>query len=124
MPPVPRLLAVAAALGAGLLGGCRDEPRSVFSRDGTVEFVLDEYRLDPAVVSVPAGAITFRARNAGILTHNVRVVRVRSPIAGTRTLRPGAAGRTTFELARGDYKLVCTIANHDVLGMRGRLRVR
>ena len=40
------------------------------------------------------------------------------------TLLPGDSGTGSADLERGDYKMLCTVANHEELGMSGRLVVR
>jgi uncharacterized cupredoxin-like copper-binding protein len=65
------------------------------------------------------------------LAHNLRVERTPDdpdvepePLATTPTAMPGATVRVTVRLAPGTYRLRCTLANHDDLGMTGTLVVR
>jgi uncharacterized cupredoxin-like copper-binding protein len=110
------------------LPGCGEEP--VRATDGTLEVTLDEYRITPTKVVAPAGELRIVARNDGRLNHNLRVEIPReSPgkrertIGGTPTARPGTTVSGTVRLAPGTYRLACTIANHDDLGMWGELEV-
>ena len=45
-------------------------------------------------------------------------------LGGTRSTQPGESASMTFEnLEPGEYRLACTIANHDDLGQYGTLVV-
>jgi plastocyanin len=124
------LLATVAAC-AGALAACGSDPPYVAAGDRTVSLRLDEYRILPQRVTVPAGRIRIVARNTGRLTHNVAVVQFDRPLgedeekqyARTRTAHPGDVVRTSVTLRPGKYRLVCTIANHDNLGQYGELKV-
>lgn len=114
--------AILAALAA-TLAGCGEQPATrVEGR--TLRMSLEEYRFVPQVVRAQAGRLTIVARNRGVLAHNVGVGRGRFVRASTPTLHPGESGSVTVTLERGDYRLVCTVGNHDDLGMYGTLIVR
>ena len=119
-----------AALGAGL-AGCGDD--DVFRTDRPIlRMKLDEYRIVPQDVKVRPGRLRIVATNVGRLTHNLKVVQ-RDPddleappteIDGTGTAQPGESVPVTLErLEPGEYRIVCTIANHDDLGQYGTLTV-
>jgi plastocyanin len=124
-------LTVAAPLVL-VLGACGgDDPVQLEGR--TLRLRLDEYRIMPQDVEVRAGRLRIVATNIGRLTHNVKIVReneenLEAPneeIGGTRSTQPGESAAVTFEdLAPGEYRLACTIANHDDLGQYGTLVVR
>jgi uncharacterized cupredoxin-like copper-binding protein len=134
MSSMPRrratLLAVLTA-GAAAAAGCGDDPPYVPASGNVVSLRLDEYRVLPQRVTVPAGRIEIRARDTGRLTHNVAVVQFDRPLgedeekqyARTPTAHPGEVVRTAVTLKPGKYRLVCTIANHDNLGQYGELKV-
>ena len=134
--PVPltraiRAIPVAPALAlAALAGGCGGEPVEIEGR--TLRLRLDEYGIAPQDVKVSPGRLRIVATNAGRLTHNVKIVRQdpedsEAPpieIDGTRTAQPGESVPVTIEdLEPGEYRLACTIANHDDLGQYGTLLV-
>jgi len=128
--PVALALAVAVlAVLAVLAGGCGDEPREIEGRELRVR--LDEYRIVPQDVKVRPGRLRIVATNTGRLTHNVKIVRrdeedLEAPvteIGGTRTAQPGESVPVTLNLEPGEYRLACTIANHDDLGQYGTLLV-
>jgi plastocyanin len=130
VPPL-RVL-IAGLVTAALLAGCGDEPVRIESR--TLSIKLDEYRLMPQDVVVEAGRLRLVATNVGRTTHNLKVVKrdaedlesLPEEIGGTRTAQPGESDTITFEakdLPPGEYRMVCTIANHDDLGQYGTLIV-
>jgi plastocyanin len=126
----PTLLALAGA-AAALLAGCGSDAPYVPASGRAVSLRLDEYRVLPQRVTVPAGRVRIIARNVGRLTHNVAVVQFDRPLgedeerqyARTPTAHPGTVVRTAVTLKPGKYRLVCTIANHDNLGQYGELKV-
>jgi len=125
------LTTVLAALAAAL-GGCGDD--HVYRTDRPIlRITLDEYRIVPQNIVVKPGRLKIVARNAGRLTHNL-VIQIpggpgRQPveIPGGRvgTMQPGETGEPIkVDLKPGEYRLVCTIANHDDLGQYGKLEVK
>jgi uncharacterized cupredoxin-like copper-binding protein len=131
MPFRRAVLAATLAAAAATLVSCGGDPPYVPASGHTVRLRLDEYRILPTRVQVPAGRVRIVARNAGRLTHNVAVVQFDRPLgedeerqyARTRTAHPGDIVSTTVTLKPGRYRLVCTIANHDNLGQYGELKV-
>ena len=123
-------LAVLTAAAAAL-AGCGDDTPYTAAKGRTLRLRLDEYRILPSRITVPAGRVTIVARDAGRLTHNVAIVQFDRPLgedeekqyARTRTAHPGEVVSTSVTLKPGKYRLVCTIANHDNLGQYGELKV-
>jgi plastocyanin len=120
--PIARL--TAALVAAVLLGGCgcADPPTRV--RGDRVEIALDDFMLRPQTVRARAGTLTFRVVNEGRLPHNFRLRRGEGEPLKITTLLPGERGTAEIDLERGDYGMVCTVANHEELGMTGILTVR
>ena len=124
-------LAALAIAAAAVAAGCGSDPSYTRAAGHTVRLHLDEYRIVPQAVTVPAGRIQIVARDTGRLTHNLAVVQFDRPLgedeekqyARTPTAHPGDVVRTTVTLKPGKYRLVCTIANHDNLGQFGELKV-
>ena len=119
------------ALATVALTGCGgDQPVEIEGRELRLE--LDEYRITPQDVEITPGRLRIVATNVGRLTHNVKIVKVNeddreappTEIDGTRTAQPLDTESTTIEaLEPGEYRLACTIANHDDLGQYGKLIV-
>jgi plastocyanin len=125
------LAASALALAAPLAGCGEDDPVPVEGRTLRVE--LDEFRIVPEDVAVASGRLRIVATNVGRLTHNLKVVKEDeedreappTELGGTGTAQPGETATFTFEdLKPGEYRIVCTITNHDDLGQYGELIVR
>jgi uncharacterized cupredoxin-like copper-binding protein len=124
----PTVAALAAAVF--VLGGCGGD--GAFRTDRPIlRITLDEYRIVPQNIEIKPGRTKFVVRNAGRLTHNL-VIQVPDgpdgkPLAIDRvaTMQPGqTAEPIKVTLAPGEYRIVCTIANHDDLGQFGTLKVR
>ncbi len=128
-PVAPALAAAAALAAAGAaIAGCGADPVTIESR--TLQVRLTEYRLEPQDVRVRAGRLRIVAVNRGRLTHNVRIEREDpedsenpgTQIGGTQTAQPGdTVNGTIRDLPPGEYRIICSIANHDDLGMHGTL---
>jgi hypothetical protein len=124
------LLATVLAVLAAVLGGCGDD--GVYRTDRPIlRITLDEYRIVPQNIVVKPGRIKIVARNAGRLTHNLVIQIPEGPgdqpieIARVGTMQPGETGEPIkVALKPGEYRLVCTIANHDDLGQYGKLEVK
>jgi hypothetical protein len=127
-----RLAAACLAATALATAGCGESERVRTDRP-ILRLTLDEYRILPQNVSVRPGRIKIVARNTGRLTHNL-VIQVPPeepgdkpvPVLGGRltSMQPGeAAEPIKVVLAKGTYRIVCTIANHDDLGQYGELVV-
>jgi hypothetical protein len=127
-----RWLPALSLLGALTLAGCGGGPSYTHVTDGVLKVDLDEYRLRPENIEVPAGRIHLQATDTGRLTHNLAIESVDRQIGEeptlygrTDTLHPGQRGteRDPITLKPGKYRLVCTIGNHDDLGQYGELKV-
>jgi uncharacterized cupredoxin-like copper-binding protein len=127
-----RRLAALLLLGALTFAGCGGGPSYTSARDGVVEVTLDEYRIRPENIEVPAGRIHIEATNTGRLTHNLAIESFdrkdgeEPTLYGrTDTLHPGEHGseQAPITLKPGKYRLTCTIGNHDDLGQYGELKV-
>ncbi len=115
----------------GLLAGCgggdeEAKKRSVTVKPNSVlELTADEYLFDPGRVTVTgAGSVTFRLRNDGSLAHNLRVERDGGDVGGTSSFPGGRTEEAKVALESGAYTLVCTVGDHERLGMTADLEVR
>lgn len=119
-------LALALALGLPTLGG----EAAVRVERPAVRFTLDEYTVSPQRVSVRPGRIKLIVHNRGELFHNLRVETVPDELqergellGGTRSAQAGERVTAKLELKPGTYRILCTVANHESLGMYGTLVV-
>jgi hypothetical protein len=107
-----------------LLAGCADGATQGRPRDGTVSVTLRDFKLVPQVVTARKRALTFRVTNRGRLPHNFHirgVGRVRLEIG---TMLPGESETASVTLPRGDFRMFCSVSNHEELGEYGSLKVR
>ena len=84
-----------------------------------------EFHLGASRRSAPAGVLVAELKNNGQDDHDLAVRNPRGRIiASTGVVRHGALGRLRVRLRPGRYVLVCTLADHEALGMRSVLVVR
>ena len=114
-----------------LLAGCggdddEEQPRGVtVNPNSTLRVTGEEYSFDPGRVIVSgAGPLTIRLRNEGSLAHNLRLRRMGEEIGGTPVLPAGRTGPARVNVEPGRYEMVCTVGDHEELGMVGELEVR
>lgn len=130
----PRLVTLLPALVAGVagLGGCGGEEEEAPGRTVTVDaaegvdVVAGEYFFDPETIVVEGSpeALEITLDNQGSLAHNLRVFEDGTDVGGTPTFQGGEARSAEVALDPGPYRIVCTVANHEELGMVGDLEVR
>jgi plastocyanin len=130
--PLGRTLCVAAAL-AGLAGcGGSEEPPDLpatvaAGKPLTVD--AEEYLFSPNRVTVEGAAARGVSQridldNRGSLAHNVEILDGERIVGKLRSFPAGQRRGLTVDLPPGDYRFVCTVADHDEKGMRGTLKVR
>jgi uncharacterized cupredoxin-like copper-binding protein len=94
-------------------------PITIAASATSVSVTGKEYKFTLSTKSVRHGAVTFKFKNAGKLTHDFK-------IAGKKTkliLKGKSAAPLTVTLKKGKYKYLCTIPGHADQGMKGTLRV-
>ena len=94
-------------------------PITIAASATSVSVTGKEYKFTLSTKSVRHGAVTFKFRNAGKLTHDFK-------IAGKKTklvLKGKSAAPLTVSLKKGSYKYICTIPGHAEKGMKGTLKV-
>ncbi len=126
-----RLAASVAALFASSAAGCGGQEQAA---DRTVtanaaqpiEVVGTEYAFDPSTVVVEGGGgpIEITLDNRGSIAHNLMVFEGETEVGGTDTFQGGESDSAEVDLGAGSYRLVCTVADHEELGMVGEIEVR
>ena len=88
----------------------------------------DEYRFDPGRIVVKARG---KGARLGIVLHNRGDPRAQHPRArrragdrGDSQLQAGRDASGELNLPPGSYDFVCTVADHEELGMVGKIEVR
>lgn len=89
-----------------------------------VQAVADEYRFTLSRIRVPSGRVKIELANFGEDPHNLKLRRIGGTTVHTvgETL-PGERTVKTFKLQAGRFKLWCSLADHEALGMTATLRV-
>jgi plastocyanin len=118
-------LALCSLLVAGC-GGDDDSGRTVTApANSKLRVVADEYSFDPSTIVLKgAGTLTLNLRNGGSLAHNLKLFKGDEEVGGTPTLPSGESKSTRLNLEHGRYRMVCTVGDHEQLGMRGTVEVR
>jgi len=119
-------LVVAAALGVGCGSEQEEQPKGPvkpFAAGQPVRVVGKEYFFTPARVRASGDSIRIELDNEGTLAHNLKVVQGGRELGGTPTFPPKGTRGGSVKLAPGRYRMICTVANHEQLGMVGELEV-
>ena len=124
-----RRSALVLALCSLLVLGCGDDGeqgRTVTApANAKLRVVGDEYSFDPSTIVLQgAGTLAVTLQNEGSLAHNLKVLRGDEEIGGTPTLPAGRTGSARLNLEHGNYRIICSVGDHEQLGMTGTLRVR
>ena len=118
------LSVVALAACGGDNGGGGSAPATTVPSGQAVRVVGRDYSFDPkAIVITGGGDVRLRLANEGSLAHNLRILKGDRDLGGTATFQSGERP-ARVKLAPGEYRMVCTVGNHEDLGMKGSLRVR
>ncbi len=100
-----------------------------------VDVTMAEFSVTPSVESVPAGTVTFVARNTGAIDHNFRLIKTDlapdalptdagladesqlDVIASTEDFGAGESRDVSADLEPGSYLLICNFVGHYESGM-------
>jgi len=134
-------VSLAGSLGGSDSGKSPSKPAAAPAATGptTVNVSLTDFKIAPTESTVPAGKVTFVAKNAGDEEHEMVVVRTNksagSLLKGSEASEAGAvdeipefkAGATkslTVNLKPGHYVLLCNVPGHYKAGMFKNFVVR
>jgi len=122
LPLLVALLLTAGCGGDDEKKGPRGPVRTVPAGQ-PLRVVGKEYSFTPARVSTgDSEPIRVELENRGTLAHNLKVLQDGRELGGTPTFTQGTRGGSV-QLAPGKYRVVCTVGNHEQLGMVGELEV-
>jgi uncharacterized cupredoxin-like copper-binding protein len=116
-------------------------PTPAVTPEGDVIVILDEWSVEPAPDSAPAGEITFAVVNDGASAHELTIYQTDlpldelplagrmvdetkvEPLGSTPVMVGGQLRQLTVTLAPGRYVLVCNLPTHYEDGMRAEFNV-
>lgn len=118
-------MAVGAATCALLISGCGAERkhRTLTLTGDTVTVVADQYYFDPDTIVTKRGPLEIDFKNSGNLIHNLVLERAGVRVGKAPSLEPGSQTVLKVDLAPGKYTLLCTVGDHEELGMKGEVVV-
>jgi plastocyanin len=133
---LPLVLVLAAAGVAAGCGGDDDDDESAATTTTTTEagggggqtVEMTEFEFEPNDLTASQGD-TITAENTGSTVHNLTIEEGSDPeqasteLAATPDVDAGQSGELNVDVDRGEYSIVCTIANHRELGMIGTIKV-
>jgi len=130
--PFGRTLCLAGAL-LGLTGcGGSEEPPDLpatVAAGQPLTVDAEEYFFSPNRVTIEGAPAKGAAQridldNIGTLAHNIEILDGDNVVGRLRSFPAGQERGLTVDLPPGDYRFICTVADHDEKGMHGTLRVR
>ena len=105
-----------------------------------VDVTLAQFAVTPSVPKAAAGRVTFRAHNAGTITHEFVVIKTNklaadlpivkgraseaNNIGETGDVKPGQTKSVTIKLAAGHYALICNLPGHYLAGQHTDFNVQ
>lgn len=118
-----RALAVAlvALAAVAFLAACGGSGTS--QPAGSTKVTMNEYKFDPATMSVPSGKAVFYLVNAGTIAHDM-VIRdsTGKRLASSDLVSAGDSFVFTVnDLPAGTYTIFCSQQGHEASGMKGTL---
>ena len=121
---IPTLAALAALSGCG--GDDKPLRTATVPGDQAIRIEGDEYLFDPGrlIVTGAPPELSITLDNVGSLAHNIRVLDGDRDLGGLRSFSSGEERDTTIRVPPGRYRLVCTVGDHEDLGMTGELEIR
>ena len=86
-----------------------------------LELSAAEMHYTPSRIAVAAGAVPVVLHNEGLVIHDLRVDKKPQLIIEALA---GKTSTTTWQLAKGRYRIYCSLPGHRAAGMEGVLEVR
>jgi plastocyanin len=121
--PALRAAAFALACATAAAGCGAGEERPASARDRELTIAMHDFSFEPQTARAAPGKLTVTLVNRARIPHNFRLRRKGRLYAEVTALKPGERETHTYDLPRGNYKIFCSIGNHEELGMHGALTV-
>ena len=120
------LLLVACGSAQGTATGTAGDTSQASGANGeatAVTVAATDYRFALDRAEVDAGKVTFVLRNDGPSPHDLKISG-NGVERQTAVIDRGQTASLAVELRPGTYRVVCTVAGHELLGMKATLTVR
>jgi plastocyanin len=104
--------------------GAKHKERTVTLTGNSVTVTADQYFFDPSRIITKRGDLTIDFKNKGNLLHNLVLLRDGAKVAKAPSLGAGKTSTLKLKLKRGKYTLLCTVGDHEELGMKGEIDVK
>lgn len=123
--PVALLLLPAAACGGSTPTGTGAAPAAPSATPQVVQIHESEFKLDPAQITVRAGAVTFNLSDDGKASHDLHIAPAgtTNEIGSASRMQPGGTASFTVTLQPGTYDIWCGVGQHRQAGMQGTVKV-
>jgi uncharacterized cupredoxin-like copper-binding protein len=86
----------------------------------TVAVSETEFKITTATTNLTAGQITFDAKNAGKIPHDLAIKQTGDK---TQLIQPGGSAKLSVTLKAGKYELYCSVPGHEAAGMKLNITV-
>lgn len=113
-------------------------------KQNVVNVTLNSFVITPDITTVPAGSVTFKAKNIDVVTHEMLVIptvngKIDLPynkaisrvfedkiesLGEVPEIEGGTSGEVTLDLKPGTYLLICNLVAHYESGMRTLITVK
>ncbi|MBJ7601997.1 MAG: cupredoxin domain-containing protein [Candidatus Dormibacteraeota bacterium] len=128
---LPLAVLVIAACGGGSSGSGTagtSAPSATTSPTPTAQVVTiheTEFKLDPALVTVKAGTITFNLMDDGKFPHDLHIAPkgTTNDVGAAQRMTAGGMTSFTVTLQAGTYDMWCAVDSHRQQGMQGTITV-
>lgn len=90
----------------------------------SVPFVVKDFTLDPADLTIFGTTVSLAVSNEGPTVHNITIRDESGAVlAATKDLQAGQTETLTVDLPAGTYTTFCSLPGHEILGIVGTLVV-
>jgi uncharacterized cupredoxin-like copper-binding protein len=95
-------------------------PTPTPAKAATVVATETEFKIALSTTSVKAGPVTFEAKNAGKIPHDLAI---KGTSDKTKEIAPGSTAELKVTLKPGKYEVYCTLPGHEQAGMKINITV-
>ena len=118
-----------AGCGGGDSGGGDSGKTTTVPAGKPLAVTAKEYSFNPGSIVVSSGGkgsttVQIQLKNEGAQAHDLHVERGGDDLGGTPIFGPGQTKSAGVSLTPGTYDIVCTVGDHEALGMKGKLVVK